>query len=345
MCGGAGTRLWPVSTSAHPKQFHRLVTDHTVFQDTVLRLQADGFEAPIIISNQAYADLIRDQLAAIGVKPQAVILEPAARNTAAVAAVAARFVADKDADGLCLLLPSDHYIGVPETFRAAILQASPVSRNGLITTFGIRPDRPETGFGYIQRGEPVEGAVRRIAAFREKPDLETATAYFQDPEFSWNAGIFLFPAGLMIAEMEALAPDILDAASAALEAAVETEGNLLLDPDCFKSVRSISLDYAIMEKTDRAAVYAPLDCQWNDIGTWSMIDTLRQRTGDLEPILIDAANCTVYSDDGHQVAFVGVENVSLIISGNRILVAAKDRTQDVGAVVKAIRERGDTPDA
>ena len=340
MCGGAGTRLWPVSVQAHPKQFHRLVTDKTVFQDTVLRLKGDDFAAPVVISNQRYAGLIREQLAEIGVEPGAVILEPMARNTAAVAAVAARHIAETDPDGLALLLPSDHFIGQPDVFVSAVTEAARMAKSGYITTFGIKPNRPETGFGYIQRGNTIDGSLYEVTEFKEKPNLETATKYIADPAFSWNAGIFLFPASLMLDELEQHAPDILDAASAALDAAGDLDGNILLDPECFAAVRSTSVDYAVMEQTARAAIYAPLDCQWNDIGTWGMIGAIRQQESTNAPISIDAEGCTVLSDSGHVVALVGVQDLCVVVEGGRILIASKERTQDVGKVVSTLRETG-----
>ena len=342
MCGGAGTRLWPVSTQAHPKQFHPLVTDKTVFQDTVLRVRGEAFAPPVIISNQRYAGLIADQLAAIGVAPSAIILEPEARNTAAVAAVAARYIARQDPDGLALLLPSDHFIGQPDVFVDAVLAAAQTAKSGFIATFGIRPDRPETGFGYIQRGEAIGGPLHAVAGFKEKPNLETATEYIQDPTFSWNAGIFLFPASLMTDELETLAPDVLDAATAALDGAQDTGNGLLLDPAAFGAVRSTSIDYAVMEHTARAAVYAPLDCQWNDIGTWATIGELRQQENAVDPVRIDAEDCTVRSDAGHVVALVGVKDLCVVVEGDRILIASKDRTQDVGKIVAALRKAGRT---
>lgn len=340
MCGGAGTRLWPVSTQAHPKQFHALVTEKTVFQDTVLRVGGDGFAAPIVISNAAYAGLVRDQLAGIGVEPGAVILEPVARNTAAVAAVAARHIARQDPDGLALLLPSDHFIGQPDVFLAAVMEAAAMAKSGFITTFGIQPSRPETGFGYIQRGASIGGPLYEVAEFKEKPNMDTALRYIADPSFSWNAGIFLFPASLMISELETHAPDVLDAATASLEAATEQDGGILLDPECFAAVRSISVDYAVMEATSRAAIYAPLDCQWSDIGTWAMISSLRRQGNVNGPILVNAEGCTVRSDADHVVALVGVENLCVVVEDNRILITANDSTQDVGKVVAALREAG-----
>ncbi|WP_112073720.1 mannose-1-phosphate guanylyltransferase [Hyphomonas sp. GM-8P] len=340
MCGGAGTRLWPVSVQAHPKQFHRLVTDKTVFQDTVLRLTGEDFAPPVVMSNQRYAGLVREQLAEIGVEPGTVILEPMVRNTAAVAAVAARHVAEQDAEGLILLLPSDHFIGQPDVFLAAVTEAARMAKSGYITTFGIKPDRPETGFGYIQRGDAIGGSLYAVTEFREKPNLETAMKYISNPAFSWNAGIFLFSASLMVDELETHAPDILDAATAALEAASDVDGNILLDPECFAAARSTSVDYAVMEQTSKAAIYAPLDCQWNDIGTWSMIGSIRQEDSENPPIAIDSEGCTVLSDADHTVALVGVQDLCVIVEGGRILITSKDRTQDVGKVVSALRETG-----
>ncbi|MFN4186132.1 MAG: sugar phosphate nucleotidyltransferase, partial [Hyphomonas sp.] len=181
MCGGAGTRLWPASDRACPKQFHRLVSSHSVFQETVLRFRtgegAEVFAAPIIISNAAYANLVATQLAEIGVSASAILLEPEGKNTAAVAAVAARFIADNFPRDLGLLLPSDHYIGQPSVFIEAINRAAASARNGYITTFGIAASRPDTGFGYIQAGAALDGPVSTVTAFREKPDAVTALNY------------------------------------------------------------------------------------------------------------------------------------------------------------------------
>ena len=201
MCGGAGTRLWPVSNLARPKQFHALVSDKSVFQETVLRFTgAEGFhQNPVIISNAAYAGLIAQQLAEIGVVPAAILLEPEGRNTAAVAAVAARYLAGAFPENLGLLVASDHFIGRPDTFLAAVRAAAPAARDGFITTFGIAPTRPDTGFGYIQAGETLDGQVARVAAFREKPDAATAAAYLAGGDYSWNAGIFLFAPETLLA--------------------------------------------------------------------------------------------------------------------------------------------------
>ncbi|PKP81516.1 MAG: mannose-1-phosphate guanyltransferase [Alphaproteobacteria bacterium HGW-Alphaproteobacteria-18] len=344
MCGGAGTRLWPASDKACPKQFHRLISDKSVFQETVLRFcsadTGEAFAAPIIISNAAYADLIEAQLAEIGVEPCAILLEPAGKNTAAVAAMAARFIADHFPGGLGLLVPSDHFIGQPAVFINAVKEGAAIARTGFITTFGIAACRPETGFGYIQAGAPLEGPVSRVAAFREKPDAVTAARYLASGQYSWNAGIFLFDAETLLMELEAYAPDILLASSNALKAARVDATKIFLDPEIFATIRSTSIDYAVMEKTQRAAVYAPLDCAWSDIGTWAMIGDVSDRANLPEPVSISASDCLVHAADGVLVALVGVENLIVVADGRRVLVAARDKAQDVGQVVQALKERG-----
>lgn len=344
MCGGAGTRLWPASDKARPKQFHSLVSEKSVFQETVLRFRsadcAADFADPIIISNAAYAGLIEAQLAEIGVNASAILLEPVGKNTAAVAAMAARHIADRFPGGLGLLVPSDHYIGRPEAFTDAVRLAASTARAGYITTFGIAASRPETGFGYIQTGTPLEGAISSVAAFREKPDPETAASYLASGQYSWNAGIFLFSADTLLGELEAFAPDILLSSSQAL-AAARTEGVCVyLDPDIFSTIRSTSIDYAIMEQTRRAAVYAPLECAWSDIGTWAMIGDVSDRQNSPEPVSISARDCLVHAGEGILVALVGVENLVVVADGNRVLVASKDSAQEVGKVVQALKDRG-----
>ncbi|MDP3458686.1 MAG: sugar phosphate nucleotidyltransferase [Hyphomonas sp.] len=342
MCGGAGTRLWPVSNLSRPKQFHALVSDKSVFQETVLRFAgAEGFhQNPVIISNAAYADLIAQQLAEIGVTPAAILLEPEGRNTAAVAAVAARYLAGAFPEGLGLLVASDHFIGRPDTFLAAVRAAAPSAHDGYITTFGIAASRPDTGFGYIQAGEVIDGPVARVAAFKEKPDAETAAAYLASGAYSWNAGIFLFSPATMLAELAAHAPAILERATEALERAYLDGANRYLDTAAFAAVPSTSIDYAVMEHTARAAVYAPLDCAWSDIGSWAMVGEVSARDNSPAAIEIDTKDCRVHAADGLLVALVGVEDLIVVADGNRILITRKDCSQDVGAVVKALKERG-----
>ena len=342
MCGGAGTRLWPVSNQACPKQFHRLVSDKSVFQETVLRFQGEpGFHPePVIISNAAYASLIAEQLAAIGVRPGAILLEPEGRNTAAVAAVAARHLASVDPSALGLLVPSDHFIGRPDAFTGAVREAADVAAEGFITTFGIAPDRPETGFGYIQAGERLAGRLQKVAAFREKPDAATAAEYLASGRYSWNAGIFLFRPDTMLAELGRYAPGVLEGTSLALSDARTEGANVFLDAAAFAGTPSISIDYAVMEHTAHAAVLAPLECAWNDIGTWTAVGEVSSRPNSPAAVEIGSKGNLVHAKDGQLVALVGVEDLIVVADGNRILITRKDRAQDVGGVVKALKDRG-----
>lgn len=344
MCGGAGTRLWPASDKARPKQFHSLVSDKSVFQETVLRFQtaqtAEAFAAPIIISNAAYADLIEAQLSEIGVEAATILLEPMGKNTAAVAAMAARVIADRFPGGLGLLVPSDHYIGRPATFTDAVREAAATARKGYITTFGIAASRPETGFGYIQTGAQLEGAVSQVAAFKEKPDMATAASYLASGQYSWNAGIFLFDADTLLNELAAFAPDILDASTEALRAARCEGARVFLDPAVFATIRSTSIDYAVMEQTRHAAVYAPLDCAWSDIGTWAMIGDVSARANSPETVNVSTEGCLVHAADGILVALVGVQDLVVVADGKRVLVTAKSSAQDVGKVVQTLKDRG-----
>lgn len=342
MCGGAGTRLWPVSNRACPKQFHRLVSDKSVFQETVLRFQGQpGFHPePVIVSNVAYAGLIAAQLAGIGVTPSAILLEPEGRNTAAVAAVAALYLESLGPGALGLLVPSDHFIGRPDIFAGAVREAAAAAADGLITTFGIAPDRPETGFGYIQAGARLAGRIRKVAAFKEKPDAETAAGYLASGLYSWNAGIFLFRPETMLTELGHYAPGVLDGAARALAGARTDGASRYLEAAAFAATPSISIDYAVMEHTAHAAVLAPLDCAWNDIGTWSMIGAISSRRNHPAAIEIDSPDCLVHAAEGQLVALVGVEGLIVAIDGNRILITRKDRAQDVGKIVKTLRETG-----
>lgn len=342
MAGGSGTRLWPVSTTANPKQFQRLLGELTLFQDTVLRVRGSVgevvFAAPSVIGAQAYRELIEAQLAEIGVDAHRIVLEPFGRNTAPVAAVAAMLSDDPDA--LVLLLPSDHFMGDPDAFRNAIAAAAPATlRSSLITTFGIEPTHPETGYGYIRRGTALEGDLCHCDAFVEKPDRETAIGYLTDGRYAWNGGIFLFPPRAMAEELVAHAPAIFEATQAALEARNEG-GTTLLDPALFEACPSDSIDYAVMEKTQRAAVFGPLQCGWSDIGSWSALAALDVSASRGDVIAIDTEDCYLRSEDGTLIAAVGVSGLVVVADGNSVLIAPKDRVQEVKAVVTALKSGG-----
>jgi len=321
-----------------------LVTNTSLFRQTIARLAPgeDGLDLapPIIISNARYLDLIDAQLKADNISPLAILLEPCARNTAAVAAVAAEFVGRIDPKGLVLLLPSDHFIGNPGAFRKAIAEAAAIAAAGRIVTFGISPDRPETGFGYIKAGEQIGPSAFAVSSFREKPDHVTALSYLADENYSWNAGIFLFPADLMRAELETHAPDVLGGVKDALDRTKADGPVNHIDETAFSAVRSISIDYAVMEHTRHAAVFGPLSCAWSDVGTWPAVGDLQTYSGQVEPVLIDTENCTIHSEQGMLVAALGVEDLVIAVHDGAILVMSKSRAQDVSLVIEALKARG-----
>jgi mannose-1-phosphate guanylyltransferase/mannose-6-phosphate isomerase len=288
MSGGAGTRLWPLSTEAHPKQFHALAGPDSLFTRTVRRVSGDvgglTFAGPIVLCNARHSALVREHLA--GVAPTALVFEPAPRNTAAVAAIAAALAAEADNDALVLLLPSDHQIADVASFHAAIARAAPFARERIVT-FGITPDRPATGYGYIKRGAELGDGVFAVESFREKPDAATAQLYLDAGGYSWNAGIFLFHPQTLLAEFASSAA-IRDAALAALNAARRTDDEIHLDAPLFAQVPSQPLDIAVMEKTARAAV-APCSIGWADIGAWDEVWRLTPRNADGYAVLGPAA--------------------------------------------------------
>jgi mannose-1-phosphate guanylyltransferase/mannose-6-phosphate isomerase len=342
--GGAGSRLWPLSTNDRPKQFHPLGSEQTLIQDTAQRLAgAAGLDVqgPMLASNGRHLALIQQQMDEVGCTPSAIILEPFGRNTAPVAMAAALEVEAIDPEALVLLMPSDHVIGRPEAFAAAVAEAAAQARERIIL-FGVRPTAPETGFGYIEAGEPLEGEVRAVVRFVEKPDLETARGYLEGGRHLWNAGLFLFSPKVMIAEMERLAPDVASSVRRARQEARRQGGVIELDAAAFETCPSISIDYAVMEHTDKAAVM-PVDPAWADIGSWSSLwqqgpqdhegNVLR---GDVE--LLDVRDSLVWSED-RTVAVVGVTDLMVVQTEGAVLVLPKSRAQDVKLLVERLQAR------
>ena len=257
MCGGAGTRLWPMSRAATPKQFLPLAGELSLFQETARRLSGDGpvdFCSPVVIAGAAHGSLVEEQLAAIGIAPGAILLEPVARNTAAVAAVAAAWTSANVAGALVLLAPADQFVKDGAALRQAIAAGVDAAARGAIVAIGVKPTEPHTGFGYIECGAPVGDGVFEIAAFREKPHRELAERYLAGGRHFWNAGVFLFSPAAMDAELHAYAPAIRKSAANSLAAAARSGSALTLDPAIFAGCPSDSIDYAVMEKTRRAAV-------------------------------------------------------------------------------------------
>jgi mannose-1-phosphate guanylyltransferase/mannose-6-phosphate isomerase len=344
MSGGSGTRLWPLSTDDAPKQFHALGSDQTLIQDSIERLVAvPGLQPmdPILICNRRHADVVDRQLAQMGRTAAAVVLEPFGRNTAAVAAIAALLGRETDPDALVLLMPADHVIADTQAFSATIARASPVARTHIVV-FGVEPTAPETGYGYIESGETIDGAVRRVVRFAEKPDMETAKAYLAGRRHLWNAGIFLFSPAVLLGEMERFAPEVLEASRQSLGKARRAGSVVDLDETAFAACPSISIDYALMEKTDRAAV-APIGADWADVGSWSELWRLgphdeRDNFVHGDALLIDTDDTLVWADS-KTVGVIGVKDLIIVQTEEAVIVLPKSRAQDVKLLVEQVKAR------
>lgn len=341
LSGGSGTRLWPLSRTGRPKQLISLTDDHTMLQLTALRTtDADRFEPPIIVANAAHAAMIEDQLAAVGVTLQSLILEPAGRNTAPAIALAA-LAADPQA--LLLVSPSDHVIADAASFRAAIDAAQPLVEQGWLATFGITAGEPETGYGYIQRGDAIGPGVHRVDRFVEKPDRATAETYVASGHYYWNGGIFLFSAQAYLDALALHDPAILTAARAAMESAGRTGAHILPDAEAFARSPSDSIDYAVMEKADKVAV-VPVEMGWSDVGSWDALHAIaardeRENAHHGEVLAIDTSGCLIRSD-GPLVAAVGIKDLIVIATGDAILIMPRGSSQEVKRAVEALKKQG-----
>lgn len=347
MAGGSGSRLWPLSREAVPKQLLRLMSERTLLQETVLRAQRAGAVAPIVIGNEQHRFLIAEQLREIEITDARIVLEPVGRNTAAAAAIAALMVERDDPNGIVLLLPSDHYIGDVDVFAKAIEAASRAAVAGFITTFGVTPTRAETGYGYIRVGAPLADAAgcNAVDKFVEKPDIATAQRLLVGGNHLWNAGMFAYGPKVFLDELRTFEPKILEAARAALEATTKDLDFLRLDRKTYGAAPAISIDYAVMERTGKAAVCG-FKGPWGDLGSWTSILELskQDRDGNVthgDVMLEDTRGSLVRSDD-HLTAVVGLENVIVVTSSDAVLVAAKDRAQDVRAIVERLKAQGRT---
>jgi mannose-1-phosphate guanylyltransferase / mannose-6-phosphate isomerase len=339
LSGGSGTRLWPMSRTLYPKQILPLIGDHSLLQQAVLRIDGlSGFAAPLIVANEEHRFIIAEQLREIGLARHALLLEPIGRNTAPAACVAALSLVEAESDAVMLLMPSDHMIEDRAAFLTAVERAATAAKIGRLVTFGIQPERPETGFGYIERGAALSGAdgAFAVARFVEKPDTATAEAYVASGNFFWNSGIFLFPAALYVSELERLRPDMLAACRLALEGARRDDDFVRLDKAAFATCPSDSIDYAVMEHTERAAV-VPVSMGWNDLGSWDALWELADKDASGNALVgnviaEDAANCYLRSECG-LVAALGVEDLVVVATDDAVMLAPRDRAQDVRRLV------------
>ncbi len=339
LSGGSGTRLWPLSREAYPKQFLPLAGEDTMLQDTWRRVAPLADLPPIVVAGEDHRFLVAEQLRQAGAPVPAIVLEPVGRNTAPAIAAAALHATAAGDDPLLLVLPSDHVVRDVEGFRAAVRAAMPAADGGALVTFGIVPSAPETGFGYIQAGADAGGGLRHVLRFVEKPDAATARGYLDDGGYYWNSGMFLFRASKVLAELGRFRPDILEGARAALRDARRDGDFIRLEQDAFAATPSDSIDYAVMEKTD-AALVLPVDIGWNDVGSWSALWDVAQRDeqgnahlGDV--VSVDSRNSYAYAR--RLVALVGVDDLVVVETDDAVLVARKDRVQQVKDVVARLK--------
>ncbi len=345
LAGGSGTRLWPMSRALMPKQFFPLTDNLTMLQNTAQRMRGfEGAGPPIVICNQSHGFIVAGQLQEIGVAPPAIFLEPVGRNTAPAVAVAALKAASIDPDALILVLPADHLIADLDKFHHALRLAEKSARSGGLVTFGIIPDRPETGYGYIRKGEAAESeGVFSIAEFVEKPDLNTAVKYLASGEYCWNSGMFLFNANRVIDELSRHVPDIMAAARDAFEKGRAHAPFFYLDKDAFDACPSDSIDYAVMEKTDQGMM-VPFEAGWDDVGSWEALWKVGEKdaSGNVirgDAVINDVSDTLVYADS-RLVAMTGVSRLAVIETTDAVLICSLDKSQGVKQVVDLLKEKG-----
>jgi len=345
LAGGAGTRLWPLSRTAFPKQLLPLISSQSLLQQTVERNPVEiGFAAPIVVCGDEHRFLVEEQLAGIGRAAQQIILEPAGRNTAPALAVAALLLGDREPDALMLVQPADHSIGDPAALHAAIRAGLSAAEEGRLVTFGITPDRAEAGYGYIKGGPLLDGSdyVRVVDRFVEKPDRETAQRYVESGAYFWNSGIFLMAARQYLEELRRLNPQLMDACERAVALGQSDLGFFRLDAAAFRRTTAISIDHAVMEHTERAAV-VPVSMAWNDLGSWQALRGTLPNDGagnvvSGDVLARDVRNCYLRSE-GRLLTAIGLEDVVVVSTDDAVLVARADRVDEVSHVVEQLRQR------
>ncbi|MFV3332098.1 mannose-1-phosphate guanylyltransferase/mannose-6-phosphate isomerase [Pseudomonas sp. NY15437] len=347
LSGGSGSRLWPLSRKQYPKQFLALTGEHTLFQQTLERLVFEGMEPPVVVSNQEHRFIVQEQLEALNLKTQSILLEPFGRNTAPAVAIAAMKLLSEGRDELLLILPADHVIDDQRAFQRALALATNAAEKGEMVLFGVPADRPETGYGYIKSGDErgLPDGVIRVERFIEKPDEARAKQFVEDGGYFWNSGMFLFRASRFLEELKKHDADIYDTCLLALERS-QHDGDLIsIDAATFECCPDNSIDYAVMEKTRRACV-VPLAAGWNDVGSWSSIWEVHDKDADGnvtmgDVVVHDSHNCLVHGN-GKLVSVVGLEDIVVVETKDAMMIAHKDRVQDVKKVVNQLDAAGRT---
>jgi mannose-1-phosphate guanylyltransferase/mannose-6-phosphate isomerase len=344
LCGGSGTRLWPMSRGGYPKQYLKLTSDKTLLQQTALRLQGiAGVTAPIVVTNNEQRFLVAEQLRQAGTVPASIVLEPVGRNTAPAIAVAAMIALRASPDALLLVLPSDHVILNEAGFAELTQAAARVAQDDHLVTFGVDPTAPHTGYGYIRRGEAMAGhaGAFRVRAFVEKPDAASATSFLETGEYYWNSGMFMLKASTYLDELRRYEPEIARQTALSLELAKRDEDFVRLDPAAFENCPNVSVDYAVMEKTDRVSVIAAGNLGWNDIGSWEALadiaDTDAQGNTLMGDVLVEDVKHSYIRAEHRMMAVIGLENVVIVETADAVLVAHRDHTQDVKKIVERLK--------
>jgi len=345
LCGGSGTRLWPLSRKSYPKQFADLLGGESLFKAAAKRFCGDDFAPPLVVTNDAFRFIVTEQLAACEIAPLGTLIEPDGRNTAPAAIAAALWLAARDPEAMLVLVPSDHAVADPELFREAVRKGEASAREGQIVTFGIVPTRPETGFGWLEAGEETHPGVQKLNRFMEKPDAATAERLLQDPRNLWNAGVFLARADVLIEAFRRHAPEILERVEPAVRAARMDLGFTRIDPELWQQVPEDSIDYAIMEKADNVSV-ARFGGHWSDLGSWEAVwqespqDENANALSD-HATALDCRNTLLRSEsDAIEIVGIGLENVVAVAMPDAVLIADMSKSQNVRQAVAVLRARG-----
>ncbi|WP_289844301.1 mannose-1-phosphate guanylyltransferase/mannose-6-phosphate isomerase [Photobacterium phosphoreum] len=343
MAGGSGSRLWPLSRTHYPKQFISLVNDDSMLQNTITRLDSLSKSEPIIICNNEHRFMVAEQLRNIGVNNASIILEPVGRNTAPAIALAAFKAISDGNDPLLLVLAADHVITKESAFIESVNKAKDAANDGMLVTFGIVPSHPETGYGYIKQGKHLGNSLFQVEAFVEKPDLETAESYFSSKLYSWNSGMFLFKASTYLSELKKYNPEIYDICKLAIASTYSDLDFIRISKDIFDKCPDDSIDYAVMEKTDKAII-VPMDAGWSDVGSWSALWGIHNKDeagnacrGDV--LLDSTTNSYIYAQN-KLVTTVGVSDLVIVETKDAILVAHKDKVQNVKNIVNRLKDMG-----
>lgn len=344
MAGGSGSRLWPISREYYPKQFHALTGESSLLQQTISRISNIPHHAPLFLCNENHRFLAAEQIREFAVDHSGIMLEPEGKNTAPAIALAAIHALSIEDDPTLLVLAADHVVGDAGAFEAAVAVAVQYAQEDKLVTFGVVPSKPETGYGYIQRGQAMgNGGGYRVAAFQEKPDLSVAESYLASGDFYWNSGMFVFKAKQYLSELAEYRPDILAACQKSLSNPSEDMDFIRVDKDSFSACPEDSIDYAVMERTENSIV-VPLDADWNDVGAWSSLWDVQEKDasnnvahGDV--ISVDTSGSYIFSED-KLVATVGVDNLVVVETKDAVLVADKSKSQEVKSIVNQLKHQG-----